>query len=619
MRAFRPLALAAAGALVLSACSGGESVDTGGSDSGGGDNVLIAAVSAQPDKFDPHTTSAYPSFQVLENVYDTLVVPNPADLTMEASLAESWQTSEDGLTWTFTLREGVTFHDGSEFDSADVLYSYNRIIDEDLSNSYRFANVESVEAPDAQTVVIKLTQPTPNLLALIGAFKGMAILPEGAAEDIDLITEANGTGPFELESSDASSTVLTAFEDYWGGAPDISGVEFRYITEPAAALTALQNGEVQWTDNVPPQQIAALSEDSDVELARTPSVDYWYLSMNLARPPFDNVLVRQAIATAIDRRPRWPRRPSSDTARPNQTAIPEDSFYYYDYAPFDADADAARRLLEQAGVRTPLTMGLMVTDEFPESVTAAQVIASQLEPIGIDVEVEVLDFATWLDREDQGEFDSFMLSWLGNIDPADFYEQQHITGGSSNYQSYSNPEVDRLLTEAATESTRTPARSSTTRPRRSSWTRSATSTSTTPTSCRPGCGAQRLRDPGRSGDQLRRGGAALTGHLVRRAGRSLVVLAGVSVLVFSLIHLVDGDRADLRPGDPRQRARRPGRCTSRPARRVSWRPPARRRRQSGRRGTPHEGHHHAVGLIRGRPAPPEPVGVTGRRRSPSAR
>ena len=193
---------------------------------------------------------------MLENVYDTLVVPNAEDLTMEASLAESWETSEDGLTWTFTLREGVTFHDGSEFDSADVVYSYNRIIDEELANSYRFANVESVEAPDAQTVVITLTQPTPNLLALIGAFKGMAILPESAAEDLDLTTEANGTGPFELESSDASSTVLTAFEDYWGGAPGIDGVEFRYITEPAAALTALQNGEVQWTDNVPPQQIA---------------------------------------------------------------------------------------------------------------------------------------------------------------------------------------------------------------------------------------------------------------------------------------------------------------------------------------------------------------------------
>ena len=450
MRTIRPLALAAAGALALSACGGGESVDTGGGGGGGGDNVLVAAVSAQPDQFDPHVTSAYPSFQVLENVYDTLVVPNAENLTMEPSLAESWETSEDGLTWTFTLREGVTFHDGSEFDSADVVYSYNRIIDDELANSYRFANVASVEAPDPQTVVLTLTQPTPNLLALIGAFKGMSILPENAAEDLDLTTEANGTGPFELESSDASSTVLTAYADYWGGAPAIDGVEFRYVTEPAAALTALENGEVQWTDNVPPQQVSDLSGSEDVELASTSSVDYWYMSMNYARAPFDNPAVRRAIATAIDRA-EVTEAARFEAARANQTAIPEDSFYYYDYAPFQADEEAARGLLEEAGVSTPITMGLMVTDEFPESVTAAQVIASQLEPIGITVEVEVLDFATWLDRQDQGDFDAFMLSWLGNIDPADFYEQQHITDGSSNYQGYTNPQVDQLLTQAATE------------------------------------------------------------------------------------------------------------------------------------------------------------------------
>jgi peptide/nickel transport system substrate-binding protein len=307
-----------------------------------------------------------------------------------------------------------------------------------------------VEAPDAQTVVLNLTKPTPNLLALIGAFKGMAILPEGAAEKMDLTTEADGTGPFELESSDASSTKLTAFDDYWGGKPKIDGVEFRYITEPAAALTALKNGEVQWTDNVPPQQVKALGDDKDVELASTASVDYWYMSMNYAKPPFDNKLVRQAIATAVDR-DEVTQAARFDAARPNETAIPEDSFFYYDYAPFDPDADKAKQLLQQAGVTTPIDMGLMVTDEFPESVTAAQVIASELEPIGIDVKVEVLDFATWLDREDKGQFDSFMLSWLGNIDPADFYEQQHITGGSSNYQGYSNPQVDQLLTQASTE------------------------------------------------------------------------------------------------------------------------------------------------------------------------
>jgi peptide/nickel transport system substrate-binding protein len=450
VRAYRLTTLAAAGALVLTACGGGESVDTGGGGGGDGDNVLVAAVAAQPDQFDPHVTTAYPSFQVLENVYDTLVVPNAEDLTMEPSLATEWETSEDDLTWTFTLRDDVTFHDGSEFDAADVVYSYNRIIDEELSNAYRFATVESVEAVDPQTVEITVSQPTPNLPALIGGFKGMSILPEGAADEYDLTTEAVGTGPFMLESSDASSTVLTAFDEYWGGEPSVDGVEFRYITEPAAALTALENGEVHWTDNIPPQQIESLEGDDAVELATTPSVDYWYMSMNLDRPPFDNRDVRRAIATAIDRA-AVTEAAKFGAAQPNQTAIPESSFYYYDYAPFEPSVEEATALIEQSGVTMPITMGLMVTDEFPETVTAAQVIASQLEPIGVNVDVQTVDFATWLDRQGQGDFDAFLLGWLGNIDPFDYYHAQHITDGSSNFQGYSNPEVDALLTQAATE------------------------------------------------------------------------------------------------------------------------------------------------------------------------
>ena len=452
MRSNRLLPLLAAGALLLGACGGGESVDTGtgGGGSGGGSNTLVAAVSAQPDQLDPHKTTAYPSFQVLENVYDTLVVPNAQDLTMEPSLAESWETSDDQLTWTFTLRDGVTFHDGSTFDSADVVYSYRRIIDENLTNADRFANVAAVEAPDPRTVVIRLSQPTPNLLERIGAFKGMAILPENAEQDLDLATEANGTGPFKLESSDASSTVLTAYTDYWGGAPKIDGVEFRYITEPAAALTALQNGEVQWTDNVPPQQIQSLEGDDSVELQTTPSVDYWYMSMNYDRPPFDNRDVRRAISFAIDREAvaeaAW-----FGAAQPNETAIPRDSSFYFDYAPFQPDPDQARQLLQQAGVQTPLTMGLMVTDQFPETVTAAQVIASQLEPIGINVDIQTLDFATWLDRQGKGDYDAFYLGWLGNLDPAAFYQDQHMTGGANNYQGYSNPQVDQLLQQGAVE------------------------------------------------------------------------------------------------------------------------------------------------------------------------
>lgn len=451
MRAARSLALAAAGACVLAACTGGgAAVSTGGGDRDDDGNVLVAAVSAQPDQFDPHRTSAYPSFQVLENVYDTLVVPSAEDLTMEPSLAASWETSADGLTWRFTLRDDVTFHDGSTFDSADVVYSYRRIVDEDLANASRFATVASVEADGPQTVVLRLTRPTPNLLALLGAFKGMAIVAEGDGENLDLTTEANGTGPFELAAFDPSSTRLTAFDDYWGGEPEIDGVEFRYLTDPAAALAALEDGAVDWTDNLPPRELEALAGDDDVELARRPSVDYWYLAMNHARPPFDDVRVRRAVATGVDRAAVTDAaRPGA--ARPNQTAIPEGSFFHSGYAPFSSDPDAARQQLDEAGVDDPLTMGLMVTDEFPESVEAARAVADQLAPVGITVQVEVLDFASWLRRQADGDFDALMLTWLGNLDPADFYEQAHLTGGSSNYQGYSNPEVDRLLTEAATE------------------------------------------------------------------------------------------------------------------------------------------------------------------------
>jgi peptide/nickel transport system substrate-binding protein len=172
--------------------------------------------------------------------------------------------------------------------------------------------------------------------------------------------------------------------------------------------------------------------------------------MNYDVPPFDNRDVRRAIATAIDRE-AVAEAAKFGAARANQTAIPEDSFFYYDYAPFETDADAARQQLEDAGVELPLTMGLMVTDEFPETVTAAQVIASQLEPIGIEVDIQTEEFATWLDRQGQGDFDAFMLGWIGNLDPAAYYQEQHITDGANNYQGYSNPEVDELLQQGAAE------------------------------------------------------------------------------------------------------------------------------------------------------------------------
>jgi peptide/nickel transport system substrate-binding protein len=415
--------------------------------------VLVAAQGSDPDQFDPHMTSAYASFQVLENVYDTLVQP-AADLSMEPALATDWSISDDNLTWTFNLRKGVTFHNGREFVADDVVYSFNRIINEGL-NGWRFASVDSIEALDDYTVQITLKRPSPNLLVSIGGFKGMAIIPKEIVDDGTIGTHPVGTGPFRfVSSSPDGGIVLEKNENYWRadeGLPKLDGIKFVQIPDAGTKLTALKTGEVQWIDAVPPQDIESLSAEAGITVGRVPGGDYDYFALNENRPPFDDVRVRQAIAMAIDRN-EITEAAQYGAATPNQTAIPaSNKAWYFDYAPFSpADIDGAQTLLDAAGV-SDLNIDFLVTSDFPETVTQAQVIAAELAPLGITVNIVDVDFTTWLDMEGKGEFDAFMLSWIGNIDPDDFYYSQHHTGADFNFQGYSNAEVDQLLDEARVE------------------------------------------------------------------------------------------------------------------------------------------------------------------------
>ncbi|MET2011021.1 ABC transporter substrate-binding protein [Microbacterium chocolatum] len=429
-------------ALTLAGCSAGESVDIDGAEGVDGD-VLIAAIGGEPDQLDPQRTSSYFAFEVLENVFDTLVAPDE-NLEMQPALAESWEVSDDQLTWTFDLRDDVTFHDGSEFTSEDVVYSYRRIIDEELANAWKFAAITDITAPDDDTVVITVAQPTPNLLSNLGGFKGMAIVQQENVESGDITTAPVGTGPFSVTGySSGDRITLAANPDYWGGAPELGGVEFRFISEPATALAALRAGDIHWTDVVPPQQVSELESDDTVQIGLTPSSDYWYLALNEAREPWSDVRVRQALAYAIDR-DAIVQAVSYGTAALNQLAIPEQSVWYTAYDEYSTDLDAAQALLDEAGF-TGGTLDLLATSDYPETVTAAQIIASNLEPLGIDVEIRQPDFSTWLDEQNTGNFDMLMMGWLGNIDPDDFYYSQHHTDGASNAQGYSNAEVDALL------------------------------------------------------------------------------------------------------------------------------------------------------------------------------
>jgi peptide/nickel transport system substrate-binding protein len=433
------LVLVASLILLLVACSTGESVDLGDDSSG----RLIAAIAGEPDQLDPNKTSAYFSFEVLENVYDTLVEPD-ADLQMRPALAESWDVSPDQLVWTFHLRRGVKFHDGSPLTADDVVYTYRRIIDQQLSNVDKLSAVTDVRAIDPATVVLRLKHPTPNLLTNLGGFKGMAIVQRKNVESGQIATHPIGTGPFAFESQKSGDSIsLKANPDYWGGPPKVAGVIFRFIPEKSTALSALQAGEIDWTDSIPTQRVNQLSGDDSVNLAVTPSNDYWYLALNEARKPWSDVRVRQAIAYAIDR-DSIVAATSYGTAAKNQLAIPKGSFWYTDYGKYRYDIEQAKSLLQEAGA-SPKNLDMLVTNEYPETVTAAQIIADNLVPLGITVNIRTVDFATWLDEQNSGHFDMLMMGWLGNIDPDDFYYAQHHTNGTSNAQKYSNPEVDRLL------------------------------------------------------------------------------------------------------------------------------------------------------------------------------
>lgn len=447
MRPLRTVVSVVVAALLAVSCAPAQRVDLGQ-----GSGNLIAAIAGEPDQLDPQKTSAYFSFEVLENVFDTLVEPD-ADLEMKPALAESWTVSPDQLAWTFRLRKGVTFHDGSPFTAADVVYSYRRIIDEKLSNVDKFSSVADVTAPDDGTVVIRVTRPTPNLLTNIGGFKGMAIVSRKNVDSGQIATHPIGTGPFSFVSQKSGdSIVLKANPAYWGGSPKIPGVTFEFITEPSTALSALQAGEIDWTDSVPTQRISQLKDDDSIHLAVTPSNDYWYLALNEAKAPWNDPRVRQAIAYGVDRK-SIVQATSYGSATANQLAIPEGNPWYTPYDKYRYDTDEAKRLLDEAGVH-PDRMDLLVTSEYPETVTAAQVIADNLAPLGIRVNIRTVDFATWLDEQNSGNFDMLMMGWLGNIDPDDFYYAQHHTDGANNAQKFSNPDVDRLLDAGRTETDR---------------------------------------------------------------------------------------------------------------------------------------------------------------------
>ena len=429
----------AAAAIVLSACAGApEPVETsvGAPDP---DATLTVGLVLEPTNLDIRHTSGAALEQILiDNIYEGLVTRTQTN-EIEPRLASEYEVSDDGLTYTFTLNDGVTFHSGEALTSADVVASYEAVrTDASLQGNAEFAGVASITAPDAATVVITLTEPNQNFLF---ALTGPAGLVFRSGDTTDLQTAANGTGPFTLTRwSKGSSITLTRFDGYWGDPAGVAEVDLEYIPDFTSGVNAALDGTLDVLTAVDPNLAPQLEDSGDFALTTGRTTDKATLAFNNAKAPLDDVRVREALRLAIDHEGLIEAVGAGQT---QYGPIPElDPGFedLSDVAPYDPQR--AKELLAEAGQEN-LELTLTIPNFY--GTTVPQVLISDFAAVGVTLEVDSVEFPTWL--EDVYTNKDYDLSFVLHVEPRDF-------GNFANpdyYFGYDNPEVQALYAEALTE------------------------------------------------------------------------------------------------------------------------------------------------------------------------
>lgn len=443
----RLAAIVMASTMLLAACSGGtDDGDQDGADpteaaSEGGD--LVIGVTSDPDTLFPWKATQFQAVNVVELLYGTLTEFD-ADLAVVPGLAEAWEVSQDGLTLTLTLREGVTFTDGSAFDSEDVKASLEAIQLEETGAvaASSLASVTGIDAPDPSTVVLSLSGPDAALLAGL-ASPNLAMISSDDTEST-LAAMPNGTGPFTLaERSPNESLTLASNEAYWRGAPPLDTVEFRVIPDETSIVSALQSGNVQLAVFNDPL-VAQTAEGSGVTVTPTSQLSYHALQLNATRPPLDDVNVRLAIQCAIDRQEvldsaalgegeiTGPITSPAYRSDPSSRPCPE------------RDLDAAAEHLAAAGLADGVTFNAIVSQgEYATSVNEAQSIQAQLAEAGITMNIETLESGAYVDRWIAADFDAAVALNGGRPDPDTMYVRYFTSTGNLNkVAGYSSSTLD---------------------------------------------------------------------------------------------------------------------------------------------------------------------------------
>jgi peptide/nickel transport system substrate-binding protein len=429
-------ALVAAATLTLSACSAGASPTPGGG-SPDPDASVTVRLALAPTNLDVRVTSGAPVDQILvDNVYQGLVARTPEQDIVPA-LASDWAVSDDGLTYTFTLREGVTFHDGQELTPQDVVWSLTQHRDNaDWSRSFALADVTGIAA-DGQDITLTLAKPDSALLWELSGRAGI-ILKEG--DTVDYQTAANGTGPFTLADwTQGDSVTLARYDDYWGDAAKAAEVTFAIIPDTQTALNAALSGEVDVVTGFDATLKDQIEANGDFTLEVGKSTDKGTLAFNQTTGPLADKRVRQAIRQAIDHEALVEALGSGETLYGPIPSLDPGYEDLSDVAPYDPEA--AKQLLADAGYEDldlTLTIGSWYSSTIP------QLLVSDLDQVGISLKVESVDFGTWL--TDVYTNKDYELSFVLHTEARDFESWVN----PDYYFTYANPEVQELYAEALT-------------------------------------------------------------------------------------------------------------------------------------------------------------------------
>ncbi|MXQ11400.1 ABC transporter substrate-binding protein [Microvirga makkahensis] len=415
--------------------------------------VLEIGADSGPTGLDPHLITAFPSFMVVNgNIYEGLTAIDK-DLKIIPGLAESWTVSEDGKTYTFKLRSGVKFHDGSSMEATDVVASVRRLLSKDMASplASRLSAVESTNAIDARTVELKLTEPS---AALLSSLSGIAIVPRAMEANKDALQKTPvGTGPFKFQEWQPNGYILlTKNEAYWDkGLPKLSGLKFTIVPESATRQVGLANGQYALLPNIDAATALQLKGRPNVKLAETMDLAYTLIGLNVSKPPFDNPKVREAVNYAINRQEivdaalfgaGVPGGPLSPALKSWALDVKEFGCYAHDPA-------KAQALLKEAGVKTPVAVSMKVLPR-QDIKDVAQVVQEQLNKAGFKVELINQEQGQFIQDWRNSNFDMFASINAGQPDPDEYFYRTFRTGGSTNVFKYSDAEIDGLLDRART-------------------------------------------------------------------------------------------------------------------------------------------------------------------------